>query len=78
MPCSLRKFTISNRFSAIESFRITENREFCDFFRNMFHEFFNEISPSENKLLSSAQKLSNIEPQLIGVKEKQSVKRYKW
>ena len=67
-----------NKNVRLESFRITENKEFCDFFRNMFYEFFNEISPSENKLLSSAQKLGNIKPQLIGIKEKQKVKKYKW
>lgn len=58
-----------NKNVRLESFRITEDEAFCGFFRNMFDDFFNVISPSENTKLSSAQKLDNLSEKSYGQTE---------
>ena len=55
-----------NKNTRLETFRITEDDQFCLFFRNIFDEFFNIISPSENTKLSSAQKSGNITEKSYG------------
>lgn len=46
-----------NKNLRLESFRVTENKPFCMFFKEMFDNFFNVISPKETGSLASAQKL---------------------
>lgn len=49
-----------NRNMRLESFRITEDKAYCMFFKEMFDNFFNVISPkpdSESAAVSSPQKL---------------------
>lgn len=42
-----------NRNMRLESFRITEDRAFCMFFKEMFDNFFNVISPKPDSELAS-------------------------
>lgn len=49
-----------NKNLRLESFRVTEDEKYCMFFKDMFDNFFNVISPKENGLLSSAQKLEEL------------------
>lgn len=53
-----------NKNVRLESFRITEDENYCMFFKQMFDNFFNVISPKENGKLSSAQKLEEL-PDII-------------
>lgn len=49
-----------NKNTRLEIFRITEDKAFCMFFKEMFDNFFNIISPKENGLLAAAQKLGEL------------------
>lgn len=49
-----------NKNTRLETFRITEDRQFCEFFINIFDHFFNIIMPDENTKLSSGQKSGDI------------------
>ena len=60
-----------NKNTRLESFRITEDEQFCQFFRNIFDDFFNKIAPSENTKLSSSQKLESIDEFSYGAQDEE-------
>jgi hypothetical protein len=49
-----------NKNVRLESFRVTEDEKYCLFFKQMFDNFFNVISPKSNGKLESAQKLEEL------------------
>ena len=49
-----------NKNKRLETFRITENKEFALFFKSLFDDLFNVIDPKDNTTLKSAQDLELI------------------
>lgn len=60
-----------NKNVRLESFRITEDENYCGFFKTMFDNFFDVIAPEDNGKLVSAQKLERL-PDISEKRKKQN------